>query len=165
MDDQAAQVVDGGDVSPDVAAAMEASLVLAPQKEETAAESSTPARASMGVASPWANAARDSSGDAEEDAPLVYDNSVQKFDESRSPSSEHEMVGYFVDAVTAQYDKAALGNLIAEAKESGISDVVNVICYRDKKEGRTPLAYAVAKNFERVVRDLIDLGANVELVR
>jgi hypothetical protein len=32
---------------------------------------------------------------------------------------------------------------------------------RDVPEGRTPLAYAVAKNKEQMVRDLIELGANV----
>ena len=75
---------------------------------------------------------------------------------------ETDMIHVFVNAVTAQYNKADLQELIREAKKSGLLDVVNAMCYRDVREdGRTPLAYAVVKNLERVVRDLIDLGANV----
>jgi hypothetical protein len=75
---------------------------------------------------------------------------------------ETDMIHVFVNAVTAQYNKADLQELIREAKKSGLLDVVNAVCYRDVREdGRTPLAYAVVKNLERVARDLIDLGANV----
>jgi ATP-dependent Clp protease ATP-binding subunit ClpA len=75
---------------------------------------------------------------------------------------ETDMIHVFVSAVTAQYNKADLQELIREAKKSDLLDVVNAMCYRDVREdGRTPLAYAVVKNLERVVRDLIDLGANV----
>ena len=33
--------------------------------------------------------------------------------------------------------------------------------FKHNPEGRTPLAYAVAKDMDRMVRDLIDMGANV----
>ena len=41
---------------------------------------------------------------------------------------------------------------------AGIRDLVNRLCYRDSQEGRTPLAYAVCKNLDRVASDLLDLG-------
>ena len=68
----------------------------------------------------------------------------------------------FVDHVTAKAEKAKLKDLVQQAKQLGLEDLVNAVCFRDKEEGRTPLAYAVAKNFERVANDLIDLGAQVD---
>ena len=72
------------------------------------------------------------------------------------------MLNDFVDHVTAKAEKAKLKDLVQQAKQLGLEDLVNAVCFRDKEEGRTPLAYAVAKNFERVANDLIDLGAQVD---
>lgn len=89
----------------------------------------------------------------------------------------YECHGYlldsFINAVCGDATKKELRELIADADsvfaidvgaDVGMvqSDLVNRPSFRhDAEEGRTPLSYAVAKNLERRLFDLIDLGANV----
>jgi len=105
--------------------------------------------------------------EAETDAPLLFDDTrgqeKPKMEHASTDLSRTGLIEQFVNAVTAAVDKVTLGDMIREAQHSGLPDLVNSVCFRDVKEdGRTPLAYAVAKNLERVTRDLIDLGALVD---
>jgi hypothetical protein len=43
-------------------------------------------------------------------------------------------------------------------------DLVNALCFEHAPEGRTPLAYAVAKNDEKTVRHLVELCADLAVV-
>ena len=163
-----------GDHSPDLAAAIAASVLTLKLEEETRALSASPVKRKeedhREGTPPPAAAGKNLRWGMPEDAPLVYDDSVSREMPEPSPGTSqqgahaperNDMIELFVNAVTAKYDKASLREIIREAHKSGVPDVVNAVCYRDKGDGRTPLAYAVVKNLERVVRDLVDLGANV----
>ena len=107
----------------------------------------------------------------EEDIPT----NIEAFASDRS--FYHSFGGHLdglIEAVCQKSSKEELRNLIADADntislQTGLLgqtwNLVNRLSYKhNQEEGRSPLAYAVAKNLKQQVYDLIDLGAEVSKV-